>query len=70
MIMLEEYFSDYNPKKDFASLVAWKNARQVKIYFYGLILKRIQTEEKFTLGHQIRKSLISITANIAARGNL
>lgn len=63
--MLEEYFSDYNPKKDFTTLVAWKNARQVKNYFYKIILHRIHSEEKFILANQIRRTLNSITANIA-----
>jgi four helix bundle protein len=43
----------------------WKYARELKIYFYGKILPCIQFEEKLTLGRQIRKTLISITANIA-----
>ena len=46
-------------------MVAWKNARQLKKYFYTNILNRIKNEEKFSLEHQIRKALISITANIA-----
>ncbi len=65
MMMFKEDIVKYNSKKDFTSLVAWKNARHLKKYFYGSILQRIRSEEKFTLGHQIRKTLISITANIA-----
>lgn len=63
--MLGETIVNYNYKKDFTSLVAWERAREVKKYFYNIILQRIQIEEKYTLGHQIRKTLISITANIA-----
>jgi four helix bundle protein len=56
---------NYNSEKDFTSLAAWKYARELKILIYNQILPRIRHEEKLTLGHQIRKTLISITANIA-----
>jgi four helix bundle protein len=65
IILLEKYHGYYNSDKDFTSLAAWKYARELKIYFYGNILPCIRFEEKLTLGHQIRKTLISITANIA-----
>ena len=63
--MAEKLCNGYKSYKDFTSLAAWKSARQLKIYFYTSILTRIKDEEKFILAHQIRKALISVTANIA-----
>jgi len=63
--MAEKLCTSYKSYKDFTSLVAWKCARELKIYFYTCILTRIKNEEKFILAHQIRKALISVTANIA-----
>jgi four helix bundle protein len=63
--LIEKYHGQYNSKKDFTTLAAWKYARELKIFFYVQVLPKIHSEEKLTLGHQIRKTLISITANIA-----
>ena len=63
--MIEKYHGQYNSGKDFTTLAAWKYARELKIFFYGQVLPKIHYEDKLTLGYQIRKTLISITANIA-----
>jgi four helix bundle protein len=55
----------YDSEKDFTTLVAWKYSRELKLYFYRSILPKIKIEERSTLAYQIRKTLISITANIA-----
>jgi len=64
-----KYFTDpksgYNSDRDFTSLRTWQNARTVKLYFYKKIIPLLPSEEKYGLGQQIRRSAISITANIA-----
>jgi len=62
LVILRDY---YKSEKDFTTLAAWKYARELKLYFYDQILPKIRSEEKLTLGYQIRKTLISITANLA-----
>jgi four helix bundle protein len=57
--------SNYNQYKDFTSLLAWKKVREVKKFFYKSILSNVHIEEKLSLGFQIRKALISTSANIA-----
>lgn len=63
--MVEEPGGGYNEQRDFTTLNCWKDDREVKLFFYNKILKQISYEEKNNLGFQIRKSAISITANIA-----
>jgi len=63
--MVEEPAGRYNEQRDFTTLNCWKDAREVKLFFYDKVLKQISYEEKNNLGFQIRKSAISITANIA-----
>jgi four helix bundle protein len=58
-------YKDYRLDKDFQSLDAWKKCRKVKLYFCNKILSKLPAEEKFNLNIQIRKTSISITANIA-----
>jgi len=55
----------YNEKKDFTSLAAWVKCREVKLFFYKKIIPGLPKEEKYNLEIQIRKSSISITANIS-----
>ena len=55
----------YNSGKDFTSLRCWKDAREVKIFFYQQILPKLPSSEKNNLDIQIRKAACSITANIA-----
>lgn len=55
----------YDAEKDFTSLIAWKSTREVKKYFFSKILTKISDVDKWSLGHQIRRTLISISANIA-----
>ena len=63
--LLKESYKEYNPKKDFTSLEAWKKCDDVKVFFYKNIISLLPDEERFNLGTQIRKSAVSITANIA-----
>lgn len=55
----------YNENKDFTSLDAWKKARLVKLFFYNEVIPLLPAEEKYNLNIQIRKSGVSITANIS-----
>lgn len=55
----------YNPGKDFTSLVAWKKARELKVFLYTEVIPFLPSEEKFNLNVQIRKVGVSGTANIA-----
>lgn len=57
--------SSYDEQKDFTSLICWKDARKVKLYFNLKILPQIPQNEKFNLEFQMRKALSSISANIA-----
>ena len=57
--------SNYNNKKDFTSLAAWRDSRQVKLYFYQQIIPVIPNDEKYNLNSQIRRCAVSTTANIA-----
>ena len=58
-------FADYNPNKDFTTLVAWQRARELKLFLYTEVLPLLPAEEKFNLNIQIRKVGVSSTANIA-----
>ena len=60
-----EPFSGYNRDKDFTTLKAWKNAREVKLFFYKKVIPVLPASEKYNLDTQIRKASISTTANIA-----
>jgi four helix bundle protein len=48
----------------FENLIAWKEARQLKIDVYK-ITYGFPDSEKFGLTNQIRRSAVSVTANIA-----
>ena len=61
----ETNFAKYNAHKDFPALEAWKKCREVKLFFYRIILPVLPMEEKYLLGNQVRKAAISITSNIA-----
>ncbi|MBL7047625.1 MAG: four helix bundle protein [Candidatus Marinimicrobia bacterium] len=56
---------NYDSKRDFTSLEAWRKARAMKLFFYKRILPKLPVEEKYNLGSQIRDSGVSATANIA-----
>jgi four helix bundle protein len=62
---IHDVTDSYNSDKDFTSLEAWKQSREVKLFFYNKILILLPGEEKYALVVQIRKAAISITANIA-----
>ena len=62
---VSDYKASYKAYKDFTSLVAWKKAREVKLFFYKKILPKLPKEEKYNLVIQIRKASISTTSNIA-----
>jgi len=55
----------YNSAKDFTSLQCWKDAKEVKRFFYLEIIPLLPPDEKYNLNIQIRKASCSITANIA-----
>jgi four helix bundle protein len=62
---LEEQLHFYNSGKDFTSLRCWKDAREVKVFFYHEVLPFLPPNEKYNLDIQIRKASCSITSNIA-----
>jgi four helix bundle protein len=55
----------YDKRRDFTTLEAWKKARTVKLFFYSEVIPRLPIEEKFNLNIQIRKAGVSGTANIS-----
>ena len=62
---VEEPYAAYNASKDFTTLQCWQKAREVRKFFLKEILQLIPSEERFHLKMQIKKALVSITANIA-----
>lgn len=62
---VEDGGASYDANRDFTSLKAWKKARQLKLFFYKLILPGLPKEEQFQLAAQIRDASVSCTANIA-----
>ncbi|MBN2173569.1 MAG: four helix bundle protein [Bacteroidales bacterium] len=62
---IEEPIGNYNQFKVFTSLQCWKDAREVKLFFYRKVLPCLPPEEKFNLDIQIRKASCSITSNIS-----
>ena len=63
--IFEEPKGEYNQQKDFTSLICWKDARIMKIYFYKKIIPLLPELEKYNLNSQIRRASVSSTANIA-----
>jgi four helix bundle protein len=63
--IFEEPTGMYDENRDFTSLICWKDARMVKLFFYQKILPLLPNEEKFNLDIQIRKASVSITSNIS-----
>ena len=63
--IFEEPDGRYDENRDFTSLICWKDARMVKLFFYQKILPILPSEEKFNLDIQIRKASVSITSNIS-----
>ena len=63
--IFEEPEGLYDENRDFTSLICWKDARMVKLFFYQKILPLLPSEEKFNLDIQIRKASVSITSNIS-----
>lgn len=63
--IFEEQKLGYNQQKDFTSLICWKDARKVKLFFYNKIIPLLPENEKFNLNIQIRKASVSSTANIS-----
>jgi len=62
---VEDYNAEYNSEKDYTTLDAWKNCRNVKLFFYNKIVPHLPPDEKYNLSIQVRKASVSITANIA-----
>ncbi|RMG34761.1 MAG: four helix bundle protein [Methanobacteriota archaeon] len=44
---------------------AWKQCREVKLFFYEKIIPTLPKHEQYNLAEQIKRAAISITANIA-----
>ncbi|MCF8235630.1 MAG: four helix bundle protein [Bacteroidales bacterium] len=63
--VLEEPPEFYRSDKDFTSLAAWQDTREVKLFFYNNVLPKLPNSEKYNLDIQIRKAAVSGTANIA-----
>ena len=61
----KDHCPSYDRLKDFKTLDAWQKCRDVKLFFYNIILPYLPREERTILGYQIRRAAISITANIA-----
>jgi len=61
----KDHYQSYDRFKDFKTLNAWQKCRDVKLFFYNIILPSLPREERILLGYQIRRAAISITANIA-----
>lgn len=62
---MENVLVNYDNRKDFTTLEAWKKARLVKLFFYKEVIPHLPAEEKFNLNTQIRRASISVTANIS-----
>ncbi len=56
---------DYNWTLPFTTLEAWKKSRELKLFFYRVIIPILPAEEKFNLGVQMRRASVSVTANIS-----
>ncbi|MFQ5771696.1 MAG: hypothetical protein ACE5HX_14275 [bacterium] len=46
-MVVQEPFEEYDVNRDFMSLDAWKKAREVKLFFYNMVLPEIPTEDKY-----------------------
>ncbi len=55
----------YQSESDFTALVAWQNAREVKLDFYKKVIPQLPASEKYGLISQIQRAAVSITANIS-----
>ena len=65
LFIIKDGGGEYNVKKDFESLDAWKKTREVKLFYYEKIIPKLPSIEKYNLNVQIRKAAVSITANFA-----
>lgn len=63
--LVNEPHLGYNEAKDFTSLVCWQKSRTVKLFFYEKVIPQLPNSEEFNLIHQMKRSGISITENIA-----
>lgn len=63
--ILEEPEGKYDENRDFTTLICWKDARLVKLFFYQKILPLLPGDEKLNLDNQIRKASVSTRANIS-----
>jgi len=55
----------YQNQKDFTTLIAWQNARNVKLFFYNRVIPLLPVSEKYALVTQLQRAAVSITANIS-----
>lgn len=63
--ILEEAQGNYHSSKNFVSLIAWQNCRELKMFCYENVIPSLPKEEAYNLGSQIRRAAVSTTANIA-----
>jgi len=54
----------YGPIQHFTDIQAWKIGREIRRRVYAIV-KRLPKEEQYSLGSQMRRAAISVTANIA-----
>lgn len=57
--------NEYQNQKDFTTLIAWQNARSVKLFFYKKVIPLLPNSEKYALVTQLQRAAVSITANIS-----
>ncbi|MBC8192409.1 MAG: four helix bundle protein [Candidatus Marinimicrobia bacterium] len=62
---ISEPKNGYQNQKDFTTLIAWQNAREVKLFFYKKVIPLLPASEKYALSSQIQRAAVSITANIS-----
>ncbi len=62
---ISEPKNGYQNQKDFTTLIAWQNAREVKLFFYKKVVPLLPASEKYALSSQIQRAAVSITANIS-----
>lgn len=63
--VVEEPGASYNSQKDFTTLEAWKQCREVRMFFYEQVIPCLPNVEKYDLGSQTRRAAVSTTLNIA-----
>ncbi len=63
--LISESPAGYEKSKDFTTLIAWQNVRELKLFLYNQIIPKLPACEKYNLSTQMTRAAISITANIS-----